>query len=97
MLSISNLFNPPATVTMERKRKLNHDNVPVVSTSGDAHQAPSAFSALGIDPRLLQAVQQQSFSTPTLVQTKAIPLALEGKDILGIFFHLLHACSPSTD
>ncbi|MCJ1265490.1 ATP-dependent DNA/RNA helicase [Lobaria immixta] len=68
---------------MERKRKLNQSNVPEVSTSEDAHQAPSAFSTLGIDPRLLQAVVEQRFSTPTLVQAKAIPLALEGKDILA--------------
>lgn len=82
---------------MERKRKLNQSNVPVVSTSEDAHQVPSAFSSLGIDPRLLQVVVEQRFSTPTLVQAKAIPLALEGKDILGMFFHLLCVRSPWTD
>lgn len=85
------------SVTMERKRKLDQSNVPQVSTSEDAHQAPSAFSTLGIDPRLLQAVVEQRFSTPTLVQAKTIPLALEGKDILGMFFHLLCVRSPWTD
>lgn len=81
--------NSPAPVTMERKRKLNQDNTPVVSVSEDVHQPPSAFGSLRIDPRLLQALVQQRFSTPTLVQSKTIPLALEGKDVLGTFFHLL--------
>ena len=72
---------------MERKRKLNQHNTPVVAMSEDVHQPPSAFGSLEIDPRLLQAVAQQRFSAPTLVQSKTIPLALEGKDILGILFH----------
>lgn len=76
-------------MAMERKRKLNQDNVPALSTSEDVHQPPVAFTSLALDPRLLQALVQQRFSTPTLVQTKAIPLALEGKDILGMFFYLL--------
>lgn len=71
---------------MDNKRKLNQDNVPAVTTFEDVHQPPSTFSSLGIDPRLLQAVVQHRFSTPTLVQKKAIPLALEGKDILGMLF-----------
>lgn len=64
------------------KRKLNEDQVPVPVPVLEV-QGASAFSALGLDSRLLQAIQNQSFSNPTLVQSKAIPLALEGKDILG--------------
>ena len=65
------------------KRKLDEDYVPTVVDTKDASKKPSSFSALGLDPRLLQAVAQQNFSAPTHVQLKAIPLALEGKDILG--------------
>lgn len=77
---------------MDNKRKLNQENVPLVTTSEDVHQPPSTFSSLGMDPRLLQALVQHRFSTPTLVQKKAIPLALEGKDILGMSF-LSCACA----
>lgn len=66
------------------KRKLDEDDVPTVVDTNDASKKPSSFRALGLDSRLLQAVAQQNFSTPTLVQFKAIPLALEGKDILGM-------------
>ena len=45
--------------------------------------ADSTFSSLGLDARLLQGVAKLGFAHPTLVQAKAIPLALEGKDILA--------------
>ncbi|KAK3349989.1 P-loop containing nucleoside triphosphate hydrolase protein [Lasiosphaeria hispida] len=41
-----------------------------------------SFAELGLDPRLVQAVAKQSFEKPTLVQRKAIPLALQGQDVL---------------
>lgn len=43
----------------------------------------SSFDKLGLDPRLLQSIQKQKFSTPTPIQARAIPLALEGKDIVA--------------
>ncbi|KAF7543283.1 hypothetical protein G7Z17_g10859 [Cylindrodendrum hubeiense] len=42
-----------------------------------------SFIDLGLDPRLLQAIAQQKFAKPTLVQRKAIPLALNGQDVLA--------------
>ena len=66
------------------KRKLNEGDVPTpVAQSFDRHNAIS-FSTFGLDSRLLQAIAQEGFSTPTPVQTDAIPLALEGKDIIGV-------------
>ncbi|KAI8137067.1 P-loop containing nucleoside triphosphate hydrolase protein, partial [Fennellomyces sp. T-0311] len=41
------------------------------------------FASFDLDPRLSRAVAQLEFSHPTLVQAKAIPLALAGKDILA--------------
>lgn len=63
------------------KRKLNQDTVPVADCN--VSQVSSAFEILELDPRLLQAVAKEGFSTPTLVQSKAIPLAIEGKDLSG--------------
>ena len=37
----------------------------------------------GLSPQLLESLQQMGFVTPTPIQVQAIPLALEGKDILG--------------
>jgi superfamily II DNA/RNA helicase len=42
------------------------------------------FSDLALDPRVLQAVQEAGYETPTPIQAQAIPHALQGKDVLGI-------------
>jgi ATP-dependent RNA helicase DDX56/DBP9 len=42
----------------------------------------ASFSHL-LDTRLLRSLADMGFARPTLVQTKAIPLALESKDILA--------------
>ena len=42
------------------------------------------FSDLALDPRVLQAVADAGYETPTPIQAQAIPYALQGKDVLGI-------------
>ncbi|MDH2327568.1 DEAD/DEAH box helicase [Cereibacter sp. SYSU M97828] len=42
------------------------------------------FTDLALDPRVLKAVQEAGYETPTPIQAQAIPHALEGKDVLGI-------------
>ncbi|MCI4388084.1 hypothetical protein PGIGA_G00081390 [Pangasianodon gigas] len=41
------------------------------------------FHEMGLDDRLLKAVADLGWAQPTLIQEKAIPLALEGKDLLA--------------
>lgn len=64
------------------KRKLDENDVPSPETTGKDDQEFD-FEALNLDPRLRQALIKENFCKPTLIQAKAIPLALEGKDILG--------------
>ncbi len=66
------------------KRKLDQDNVPSEVRIEEPTDHATSFSSFGLDPRILQGVIREKFAKPTLVQAKAIPLALEGKDILGI-------------
>ena len=40
------------------------------------------FEALGLQPALLQALNDSGYATPTDVQSLAIPAALEGKDLM---------------
>lgn len=42
------------------------------------------FDDLGVAPKILQILYSHKFNTPTPIQWKSIPPALEGKDILGI-------------
>ncbi|PGH12132.1 ATP-dependent RNA helicase DBP9 [Polytolypa hystricis UAMH7299] len=65
------------------KRKLDANNVPSVEGTEDKKLDSQDFENLPLDPRLRQALTQQKFMKPTLVQAEAIPLALQGKDILA--------------
>ena len=42
------------------------------------------FSDLNLDPKVLQAVAESGYTTPTPIQAGAIPPALQGRDVLGI-------------
>ncbi len=42
------------------------------------------FDMLGLSPTLLKAIQDAGFKEPTPIQNQAIPLALEGHDIMGL-------------
>lgn len=42
------------------------------------------FDELGLSPKLLSAVKDAGYETPTPIQEKAIPIALSGRDVLGI-------------
>lgn len=46
-------------------------------------QAPG-FAPLGIAPIFLEALAKLKYQTPTPIQSQAIPVAIEGKDIVGI-------------
>ena len=42
------------------------------------------FSDLSLEPKVLQAIADAGYETPTPIQAQAIPHALEGRDVLGI-------------
>ncbi|KUI54345.1 ATP-dependent RNA helicase DBP9 [Cytospora mali] len=81
------------------KRKLDENNEPtspaktvsdsskpgksVKSVASGKTTTSPGFSDLGLDPRLLQAIANQKYQIPTLVQSKVIPLALNGQDVLA--------------
>ena len=44
---------------------------------------PQSFDSFGLDIRLLKSIVLQKYAEPTLVQAKAIPAALQGKDIIA--------------
>lgn len=66
------------------KRKIEETSDAPAKTKAAAAEAGKEFSFtdLGLDPRLVQAVAEQKFSQPTLVQRMAIPIALKGQDVL---------------
>ena len=47
-------------------------------------QQNTSFYGLGIAPRILDILDRIKFTVPTPIQHKAIPIGLEGKDIIGV-------------
>lgn len=62
-------------------------NLPVapwtLDRMSDIFNTQLSFSDLGLGPALLEATNKHGFIHPTLVQAGLIPLALQGKDVLG--------------
>lgn len=48
------------------------------------NQNNQSFYGLGIAPKIIEILDRMKFKTPTPIQHKAIPIGLEGKDIIGI-------------
>jgi ATP-dependent RNA helicase RhlE len=42
-----------------------------------------AFRSLGLAPELVRALEEQGYTEPTPIQREAIPLGLEGRDLIG--------------
>ena len=45
---------------------------------------PTSFAELMLAPELLRAVEDAGYSTPTPIQARAVPLILNGRDIMGL-------------
>jgi len=65
------------------KRKLDSNDIPVPISETRKGVEEGSFASLGLDSRLLQGIAKQKFEKPTPVQMKAIPLALQGRDVLA--------------
>lgn len=55
-----------------------------VTTEPQTQNEAVSFADLGLSPKVLSAVTDSGYSTPTPIQAGAIPHALQGKDVLGI-------------
>ncbi|MFH1889149.1 MAG: DEAD/DEAH box helicase [Candidatus Omnitrophota bacterium] len=48
------------------------------------NQEEKSFYGLGIAPKIIDILERIKFKVPTPIQFKAIPIAIEGKDVIGI-------------
>ncbi|WP_426110547.1 DEAD/DEAH box helicase [Massilia sp. PWRC2] len=53
--------------------------VDVAATSAD----PVRFDQFGLDPRIQRALADQGYTVPTPIQAQAIPIVLQGRDVMG--------------
>src|SRR5688572_5908797 len=52
-------------------------------TKREAPPGPQTFADLGLDPRLVKALESLGYEEPTPIQREAIPALLAGRDVLG--------------
>lgn len=50
----------------------------------NSHQPSPDFSGLGISSSLMEAMARLHYEIPTAIQRQAIPVALQGKDLIGV-------------
>jgi ATP-dependent RNA helicase DeaD len=55
-----------------------------MTDSPPAAEAEVTFADLGLDPRVLQSVQDVGYETPSPIQAATIPPLLEGRDVVGL-------------
>ena len=54
------------------------------TTAHSADESKKTFADLGVRDELCDACANLNFTTPTPIQTQAIPLALQGRDVIGL-------------
>ncbi len=48
------------------------------------NNSPNGFFGFGIAPGILEVLEKLSFKIPTPIQEQSLPLAIEGKDLIGV-------------
>lgn len=51
---------------------------------GESQRAPRTFKDLGIIESLCDACENLGYKSPTPIQAEAIPIALQGRDLIGL-------------
>ena len=50
----------------------------------DSEEAPATFASLGLEEVLCDAAASMGWKTPSKIQREAIPVALDGHDVIGL-------------
>lgn len=69
--------------TIHPSRFVNRD-VAEASVSADTYVPTHQFSDFALNPTIKQNLENTGFTTPSAIQDQTIPLALEGKDVIGL-------------
>lgn len=77
---------PQADVPTARKDVYQKENTPIsTEPSRDTKDTVTkSFEELGIIDQLCKACAAQGYKSPTPIQNEAIPLALQGRDLIGL-------------
>ncbi|KAM0257368.1 hypothetical protein ACHAQJ_004456 [Trichoderma viride] len=59
-------------------------DVASTADAADAPEEPKTFKELGIVDSLCEACESLNYKTPTSIQARSIPVALQGRDVIGL-------------
>jgi ATP-dependent RNA helicase DeaD len=62
---------------------VNEQNTDPESSTAEAEQPAPSFADLGLSKNLLRAISDTGYETPSPIQKAAIPVLLEGRDMIG--------------
>ena len=75
----------PKAAPAKARKKAPEASAPSSVVEAVAGKSPlPSFTDLGLMPELLRAVEDAGYTNPTPIQQQAIPLALKGRDIIGL-------------
>lgn len=77
-----------AKLTPEQVKDLN-DKLGVKVSGPDPPKPVTSFAHFGFDENLMKAIRKSEYTQPTPIQAQAVPAALAGRDMIGIFIYLL--------
>ena len=73
------MFEPRHTTT---QNDYNMSDMPTTSAPEVSAELPR-FDSFGLAPEILRALQEQGYVHPTPIQAQAIPVVLQGRDVMG--------------
>lgn len=68
----------------EQRQDEDEETSAEADAEGSNKPLPQSFEELGIMEQLCEACGNMGFKAPTPIQTEAIPLALQGRDLIGL-------------
>lgn len=74
---------PEASPPQSPKRRASDASQTEQAAPAAAQVTAASFADFDLDPRLLRGIRDLRWSSPTAVQSQAIPLALQGRDVLA--------------
>lgn len=81
---VDRIASPPKFEEQSPASSIDGEDANQAESGAIPEEAPETFEELGIIESLCEACTALGYKTPTPIQRKAIPLALQGRDLIGL-------------
>jgi hypothetical protein len=63
------------------------------ATGGDVPKPCVSFVHFGFDDMMMALIRKLEYTSPTPIQAQAVPCALAGRDVIGMYLRMLRLCA----